>query len=97
MHPIAWALILAAALVLAVPLLYFAYRSVGRSLHWRFRPGLRRLTAMAGMEQFPTIDRKGRRLAFEAIPEHRYEVRVRDLGTGADTVLEGPGDRKSVG
>jgi len=88
-------IVLAASVVavsLAVPVLYLAYRSVGRSQHWRFRPGLRRLTSDAAMEQFPSIDADGRRLAFDAIPEHRWEVRVRDLATGTDRVLAGPGD-----
>jgi Tol biopolymer transport system component len=79
------------ASLLAVPLAYLAYRSVGKSQHWRFRPGLRRLTTLAGMEQFPSTDRVGRLLAFEAIPLTRFQIRVRDRATGRDRVLEGPG------
>lgn len=91
MQSVLWVLAIGVATGLLVPLSYLAYRSVGKSLHWRFRPGLRRLTALAAMEQHPTIDSAGRQLAFEAIPEHRWEIRVRDLATGRDRVLPGPG------
>lgn len=83
---------LATALVLVTgaPLAYYAWRTVGRALDWRVRPGLRRLTADAAMEQYPSVDVAERRLAYEAIPEHVTGIRVRDLATGEERLVSDP-------
>jgi len=82
------------ALLLALPsagiLAVVLRRAVGVGLRWRLRPGWRRLTRHAAMERFADVDAAGRRLVFEALPEHRFQVRVRDLSTGVERVLSSP-------
>lgn len=72
-----------AGLVALLPLSYFAWRSVSKSLNWRFWPGWRRLTCEAAMERYAQTDASGRFLVYEAIPEHRFLIRLRDLQTGS--------------
>ncbi len=79
------------ALGVAVPLLYYLRRTVGKSFVWRFRPGWSRLTRAAAMERFPGVDAAGRRLVYEAIPESRFQLRVRELSTGHERVVAPPG------
>lgn len=67
----------------ALPIGYFIWRSIGKSLTWRFSPGWSRLTHEAAMERYPCTDGTGLVLAYEAIPEHRFVVRVRELDSGS--------------
>lgn len=87
----AWTLVvLLLALPVGLALAFLARRAIGGALRWRLRPGWRRLTRHAAMERFADVDAEGRRLVFEALPEHRFEVRIRDLVTGAERVLSEP-------
>jgi hypothetical protein len=78
------------ALPPALALAFLARRAVGHALRWRRRPGWRRLTCHAAMERFADVDAAGHRIVFEALPEHRFEVRARDLATGRERVLSDP-------
>jgi hypothetical protein len=82
--------VIAAAALLAPPLVLGARRLWGPGLRWRSWPGWRRLTACAAMERHADVDRAGRLLVYEATPEHRAEVRLKDLRTGRERVLSTP-------
>lgn len=82
MGAMVWGVLAFLLAVAALPIGYFVWRSIGKSLAWRFYPGWSRLTREAAMERYPCTDGSGLLLAYEAIPEHRFVVRVRDLRTG---------------
>jgi hypothetical protein len=89
MNTPAW-LAAAGAVLVTLPLAFLAWRAVGTSLRWRRWPGWTRLTRHAAMERWPDVDAVGARLVYEAIPGHRYQVRMLDLASGAERVLSAP-------
>ena len=74
--------VLVPLLILLTPFLYFAYRNLGRSFHWRFKHGLERVTEFGGMLQNPSLDENERRLVFEAVPERMTRIYLLDLESG---------------
>lgn len=84
-------LVVVAAAAVLVPGLFLVYRSIGKSLDWRFRPGLTRLTTLAGMEQHPRLDSRGDRVVFEAIPDHLTGIYLLDSRTRKVSLISSPG------
>lgn len=80
-------LLVVATLVVGPPLAVGLRRLWGPGFRWRAWRGWRRLTAHAAMERHADVDRLGRVLVYEATPEHRAEVRLKDLRTARERVL----------